>query len=275
VEGGSKLKNTDFPVVFGIDLDAESIWFNKINEGEYRPILFSQGAYAFTEALDPLLDLLDDFKIQSTFFIPGITAEGYPKEIKKIFVAGHEVASHGYSHRSITTLSREEEQTELLKGLDALSAITGNRPVTWRSPSWEFSKHTVEILVAAGIKASANFQDRSRPYHHQRDGRPLPLVELPVHWHLADAPYFLYGGLPGRIIHPTSTAFDVWSKEFVSLYEDRPGSYFHLTLHVQLIGHPSRLRMLKELITLIKEYPRAVFLRCDHLAASLESTQRI
>ena len=260
----------DFPVVFGIELDAESIWLNRIKEGEYRPILCSQGNYAFAEGLDPLLDLLGKYDINGTFFVPGIIAEHNPEEIKKIFDIGHEVANHGYRHQSITTLDQEEERAELINGHNAISTITGKQPVTWRSPAWEFSEHTLDLLVENNIEVSANFQDRSRPYRHFQNGKPLPIIELPVHWHLADAPYFLHGGLPGRLIYSPSAVFEIWSKEFISLYEDRLGSFFHLTLHVQLIGHPSRLRMLEDLIKLIKKHRKAVFMRCDQLAETVK-----
>ncbi|MBI4183192.1 MAG: polysaccharide deacetylase [Proteobacteria bacterium] len=258
-----------FPVVFGIDFDAEAIWFGKVKEGEKRPVLFSHGAFAVREGLRPLLDLFDEHAIKATFFIPGVTAERHPDAVGEIARRGHEAASHGYRHRSITLLSREEERDELVKGIEAVERVTRVRPPTWRSPSWEFSEHTLDLLVEAGVMASANFHDRLRPYRHVRDGLPLPVVELPVQWHLADAPYFLYGGLPGRVLATPSAALEVWRDEFVGLYEDRPGSFFHLTLHVQLIGHPGRLRMLERLIRLIMDHPRARFMRCDELAASV------
>lgn len=260
------MSDAPFPVVFGIDFDAEAIWLGKIQPGEKRPVLQSHGAYAVNEGLDPLLDLLDRHAIRATFFIPGMTAERYPREVEELDRRGHEIGGHGYAHRSPPLLDREQERQELNRGLDAIAGITGRRPLSWRSPSWEFTEHTVDLLIEAGVEVSANFADRSRPYRHLRNGEPIALVEVPVQWHLADAPYFLYGGLPGRSLHPPSAAFETWSEEFIGLYEDRPGSFFHLTLHVQLIGHPGRLRMLERLIELMRERPRTEFLRCDELA---------
>ena len=260
------MSDAPFPVVFGIDFDAEAIWLSKIEPGQERPLLLSHGTYAVNEGLAPLLELLDRHGIRATFFVPGVTAERHPEAVAEIDRRGHELGGHGYAHRSPPLLSPDEERQELTDGLDAIARVTGRRPVSWRSPSWEFTAHTIDLLMEAGIKASANFPDRSRPYRHSRDGRPLPLVEIPVQWHLADAPYFLYGGLPGRSLQPPSAAFEAWSEEFLGLYEDRPGAFFHLTLHVQLIGHPGRLRMLGRLIELMAEHPRTEFLRCDELA---------
>jgi peptidoglycan/xylan/chitin deacetylase (PgdA/CDA1 family) len=156
-----------FPVVFGICLDAEAIWFNKIATGEHRPVLLSNGGYAIREGLDPLLALLDAQGIKATFFVPGVTADRYPDAVRLIQAHGHELASHTYGHMSAVGTSREEEQADLIAGIDALERITDVRPQTWRSASWEITENTIDLLIEAGITASANFHDASRPYRHE------------------------------------------------------------------------------------------------------------
>lgn len=256
----------DFPVVLGICLDAEAIWLGRAPENARRPVLLSHGAFAINEGLAPLLDLLDAHRIKSTFFVPGITAERYPDAVLSIHRRGHELGSHGHGHLPIMTLTPEQERDELVRGIDALERIAGYRPQVWRSPSWEWSEHTLELLLEAGVTVSANFHDRARPYRHERAGKPLPLVELPVQWHLADAPYFMYGGQIGRVIRTPAEVQELWSDEFTGLYE-WPGAFFHLTLHVQLIGHPGRLAMLDRFITFMKRFERTRFVRCGELAA--------
>ncbi len=258
-----------FPVIFGICLDAEAGWSRLLADGNPRPILKSQGAYAVREGLEPLLNLLDHHSVVSSFFIPGQTVDRYPEATRMIHQRGHEVAAHGYDHLALLKLSKEQERDELVRGIESITSVVGRRPVSWRAPGWEFTDSTFDLLLDAEISISTNFQDCSSPYRHVRDGAPLPLVEIPVHWHLADAPYFLYGGGLGGTIDTPSTAYENWSEEFLALYDDRPGSIFHLTLHVQLIGHPGRLRMVERLIKLIKSKPRATFMRCDELAAQV------
>ena len=261
---------TTFPVVFGICLDAEAIWLNKIEPGEHRPVLLSHGAYAIHEGLAPLLDLLDTHGVVTTFFVPGITAEKYPDAVRRIHDRGHEIGSHGHGHKSVVGMSREEEREELVGGIDALETVIGERPRTWRAPSWEFTEHSIDLMLEAAVEVSTNYQDRSRPYRLTRDGTALPIVELPVHWHLADAPYFLYGALPGRIPHAAAQVEAIWREEFTGLYEDRAGAFYHGTLHVQLIGHPGRLRMLDRFLHFVKSHERARFMRADTLAGSLD-----
>lgn len=259
---------TNFPVVFGIDLDAESSWLGKSPENAGKPVLLSHGTYEIREGLKFLLDVLDRHDVRSTFFIPGLIAHRHPEAVTEIFRRGHEVASHGYNHLSPPLLDAGQERKELASGIETLEKITGRRPVTWQAPSWEITARTIDYLIDEGVSVSSNFHDSTRPYRHVRNGVPLPLVELPVEWHLADAPFFLYGGMPGRQIWPPLTVEEMWKEDFRGLYE-REGSYFRLALHVQLIAHPGRLRMLERFIQFIKEHPNAYFTRCDELAATI------
>ncbi len=260
--------NDVFPVVVGICLDAEAIWTGQNPEAANRPVMLSQGAFAIKEALGPLLDLLDAVRVRATFYIPGVTADRYPDAVRTIHRRGHEVASHTYSHRSVLLLSPGNENADLVRGIEALAAITGERPLTWRSASWEWSAQTLELLLAEGVTVSANFHDRLRPYRHERDGQPLPLVELPVQWHLADAPYFRYGGQVGRVIHAAAQVEAIWQEEFDALYE-MPGAFYHLTLHVQLIGHPGRLRMLGRHLRYLASRHRVRFLTAQEAATAV------
>ncbi len=261
---------SSFPVAIGVCLDAEAIWLNKFPKGEHRPILLSHGTYAIHEGLAPLLDLFRRRGVEATFYVPGITADRWPDAARQVRDAGHEIASHTYGHLSAVGMSREDERADMLRGVDAVEAAVGVRPKTWRSASWEFSENTIDLMLEAGVRVSANYQDRSRPYRLTRDGEVLPIVELPVHWHLADAPYFLYGGLPGRAPRPASEAEAVWREEFDGLYGDRLGAFFHLTLHVQLIGHPGRLRMLDRFLGHIQDHDRAAFMTATAVAATVE-----
>ena len=255
-----------YPVVIGICLDAEAIWTGQNPEAADRPCMLSQGAFAVQEGLAPLLDVLDRVGVRATFYVPGVTAERYPDAVRRIHGRGHEIASHTYAHRSVLSLSAAEEREDLLRGLDVLAGIIGARARTWRSASWEFSRHTLGYLLDAGVTVSANFHDRLRPYRHLRDGVPVDLVELPVQWHLADAPYFRHGGQIGRVLQSAAAVEAIWTEEFDGLY-DMPGTFYHPTLHVQLIGHPGRLRMLERHLRYVKSRPGCVFLTAQEVAA--------
>ena len=71
--------------------------------------------------------------------------------------------------------------------------------------------------------------------------------------------------LPGRTMQAPSAVFEAWRREFDVLYrEDR---YFCLAMHPQIIGRPSRITLLEELIQYILGHPRVWLARCDEVAA--------
>src|SRR5581483_8447587 len=66
--------------------------------------------------------------------------------------AGHEVAHHGYCHEVPATLSREQEAAILERGSAAIARVAGKRPVGYRSPSWDLSVNSLDLLLAAGFQ---------------------------------------------------------------------------------------------------------------------------
>ena len=94
-------------------------------------------------------------------------------------------------------------------------------------------------------------------------------MELPVQWHLADAPYFRYGGQLGRIIHSAAAVEAIWREEFEAHCWRCPGTFYHLTLHVQLIGHPGRLAMLGRHLRDVGSRPGVQFLTAKEMAAGV------
>src|SRR5215210_1645854 len=62
---------------------------------------------------DILLNLLASRGIAGTFFTLGWIAERHPELVRRIAEAGHEIASHGWWHRRITGLTREEYRRDV------------------------------------------------------------------------------------------------------------------------------------------------------------------
>jgi peptidoglycan/xylan/chitin deacetylase (PgdA/CDA1 family) len=254
-----------FLVLLTFDLDAELLWTARDAKNLGRPIALSQGSYGWREGAPRILRLLKKHNIQSTFFVPGMVAEGHPDLMKQIIDEGHEIAHHSYSHRWMEGLTEPEERSEFEKGTEAILKTAGKIPVGWRSPAAEINQWTMKLLVEYGFKYSSNFFDQDSPYRHQMNGRPIDLIEFPFAWVLDDAPFFLYSiQLVGRVMSPPSAVFEHWKSEFDVLYkEDR---YFMLAMHPQIIGRPSRITLLERLIEYIKDHPRVWFARCDDAA---------
>src|SRR5215212_3482987 len=63
--------------------------------------------------VNTILELLKEFDVKATFFVQGRVAETFPKLIEGILAEGHEIQSHGYSHRPLFGMSRTELRQEL------------------------------------------------------------------------------------------------------------------------------------------------------------------
>mgnify|MGYP001552318579 CR=1 FL=1 len=57
---------------------------------------------------DAVLELLAQTGVKATFFALAWVAERHPETIRKIVAAGHELASHGYDHRRVFTMTPED-----------------------------------------------------------------------------------------------------------------------------------------------------------------------
>jgi peptidoglycan/xylan/chitin deacetylase (PgdA/CDA1 family) len=233
---------------FTFDLDAETLWLAR---GIREPIALSQGRFGPIEALPRILDLLKGAGIRATFFIPAWVADHYPDAVQAVVAGGHEVGCHGDEHERVSEVEPAQEERILVKSLEVLTKHAACRPTGYRAPGWQFSERTLGLLVRHGFDYSSNMMDRLTPYLHPPvDGRSL--VEIPVSWVLDDAPYFLFTGQ--RSLEPPGPVLQAWLTEFDGISEG--GGVTNFTFHPQLIGRPSRLACLRELIGYVVHSPR-------------------
>ena len=102
-------------IMNALSIDWEYWWCNrflgKVTEKETNSII---------ESSIQLLNLLDKYNAKATFFILGITAEKHQEIVEEIFKRGHEIACHGYSHKSLFGMTEQEFEKEIKKSLNIL-----------------------------------------------------------------------------------------------------------------------------------------------------------
>ena len=117
-------------VMMTFDLDGESPWIHRDPALAERPLHMSMGAYGPKTGMPRILELLDRYGIKTCIFIPGWIVERYPALCEEIVQRGHEVGHHGYLHEKPFFLkSREEEEALLVKSLDIFKKILGVGPL--------------------------------------------------------------------------------------------------------------------------------------------------
>jgi len=118
-----------------------------------------------------LLDRLNERGIRSTFFILGEIAHRNPRLIRAIHNAGHEIASHGWDHQRLHTLTPASFQEDVRKSKHALEQASGTRVVGYRAPTFSLVRQTawaIDVLVECGIKYDSSIY----PVRHDRYGVP-------------------------------------------------------------------------------------------------------
>ena len=233
---------------FTFDLDAETLWLAR---GVQEPVALSQGRFGIQEGLPAILELLRAAEIRASFFIPAWVARQYPDSVKAVAAGGHEIGCHGDVHERVTDLEPGREKEILAKSLETLTPLAGRRPVGYRAPAWQLSPETLGLLSGERFEYSSNMMDRLRPYLHPPVGGRA-LVEIPVSWVLDDAPYFLFTGQ--RAMQPPGPVLQGWLTEFEGI--TAANGITNFTFHPQIIGRPSRLACLRELIDYVRHTPR-------------------
>ncbi len=85
---------------------------------------------------EKILSLLAQYGVKATFFVLGSVAENEPTLVPMIAAAGHEIASHGYSHELVTSLDARKFRDEVRRTSEILGRQSGKRPIGFRAPQW-------------------------------------------------------------------------------------------------------------------------------------------
>ena len=133
--------------------------------------------------VEAILSLLAAAGVRSTFFMLGSVAEEDPSLAPRIAAAGHEIASHGYSHRLVPQLGPELFRDEVRRTADILERQCGARPIGFRAPQWSISPAAtpwaLTILHEEGYRYDSSCTPL--PFVGEPDGRRHPFrIETPA-----------------------------------------------------------------------------------------------
>lgn len=182
-----------------------------------------------------ILDLFAEHNTKATFFMLGWVAERFPYLVKRICDEGHELASHGTSHRRATSQTRDEFREDVGDAKHLLEDISGCRIKGYRAPSYSIGKANLwahEELEAAGYIYSSSVY----PVNHDLYGFPEAprhifkcretLLEIPITTLPVGKRNLPIGG--GGYFRLYPYAFSKWAINAINEKEQRPAIfYFH------------------------------------------------
>jgi peptidoglycan/xylan/chitin deacetylase (PgdA/CDA1 family) len=213
----------------------------------------SKGEFGADVGFGRVVDILDEHGVPACFFFPGIVAANRPDLVRQADDAGHEIGNHGFYHNAPADSSLDALCEEYVATNELIEDITGQSPVGLRaaSASSVLTHELFDRMPDMGFEYNSNLMAGEDPYVIETRGGDV--FELPWHWHMDDAPHFLFN-IPGVSymsggISSPSEVYDIWSEEFDHIYDE--GSLFHLVMHPQIIGRSYRIRMLDDLLDYI------------------------
>jgi len=125
-----------------------------------------------------LLTFFDEHRVRSTFFVLGWVAERFPELVREIAGLGHEVASHGFHHQLVYTLTPEQFREDVRRAKAVVEDAAGCAVVGYRAPSFSVVKSSLwalDVLLEEGYEYDASIF----PIHHDRYG--IPDAPRPIH----------------------------------------------------------------------------------------------
>lgn len=186
---------------------------------------------------DAVMALFDDAGIKATFFTLGWVAERYPALMRRIVGAGHELASHGYGHDRVFTLTPKQFADDLERSRKIIEDASGTLVTGYRAPSFSIDQRTPwahEILAEQGYTYSSSVA----PVKHDHYGwaeaprfafRPVAgsdFLEVPVTTAQLGPKRLAAGG--GGFFRLLPYGFSKWAIRQVNEDEQRPAIiYFH------------------------------------------------
>ena len=237
-----------------------------------------------------LLKLFDQQQIQTTWFVPGHSAETFPEQMKQVVKSGHEIGMHGYSHENPIAMTAIQEEAVLDRSLEIITDLAGKRPTGYVAPWWEFSNITNELLLKKGILYDHSLMHNDFTPYYVRVGdkwtkidysqaaetwmKPLErgvetdLIEIPANWYLDDLPPMMFikkSPNSHGFVNPRDIE-QMWKDQFDWVYREMDYAVFPITLHPDVSGRPQVLLMIERLIDYIRQHDGVKFVTMHDIA---------
>jgi polysaccharide deacetylase family protein (PEP-CTERM system associated) len=143
--------------------------------------------------VDRVFRLLDDHGVTGTFFVQGRVAEEFPRLVQQIVALGHEVQSHGYSHRPLFKMNRAQLRDEIERSRKTVEDAAQCEVTAFRAQDFSIGPSNLwalETLAEVGFTVDSSIFPMHAPRYgiagwnlaphrlHLRSGRML--LEVPV-----------------------------------------------------------------------------------------------
>jgi len=140
------------PAVVGASASKRELPVYCVQQDEKLVALSFDAAWG-NEDTQTLIDILDQYGVNTTFFVVGDWVDRYPESVQALAEAGNEVMNHSSHHAHFSALSSSEITADISACNDKVEAITGIRPTLFRCPYGEYDDHVISAVNSLGMTA--------------------------------------------------------------------------------------------------------------------------
>ena len=179
---------------------------------------YLNGFRGIDEGMPRLLAMLAEEGVPATCFTTGDVARRNPDVVRAVVSHGHELASHGMTHRAFTAMTRDEAREEIEQAAVVLRRFA---PVTsFRAPYLRFPSEYVDLLAESGflVDSSTAKYKRARG-RRQRAGGSIRCIPASVTSSVLRLPRLLREAYLRSLGSPVVLFVHPW--EFVDLRRER------------------------------------------------------
>ena len=140
--------------------------------------------------MDRLLTQFARAGVTATFFTLGWVAERYPEVVRRIVREGHELASHGYGHQLVHSLTPAQFREDLVRAKGVLESTGGVAVAGYRAPTFSIGPRNpwaFDVLEETGHRYSSSVYPVKHDLYGVPDAPRFPyrpgagaLVEIPM-----------------------------------------------------------------------------------------------
>ncbi len=119
---------------------------------EKRQVSIMFNVYENTEVVNSIIDVLEEYGVNATFFVGGCWADDNVETLKRIINSGSEIGNHGYFHKDHKKMSYEENLNEINVNTELIKGVCGVEMKLFAPPSGSFSQKTLDASDDLGYK---------------------------------------------------------------------------------------------------------------------------
>lgn len=231
----------------GFDMDGDTIWRNKTKTlpgGSGYIKGPSIGQYGTKKGALRVLEILDEFSLKSTWFIPANIVMEHPGLVETILDRGHEIGHHGLDHTGEYGATFQEQRERIERCQEIFEKYTGRRALGFR-PTGALLPETERWIYSEGgfVYSSAGISGEACGWY-EVEGEPTGAVNIPCRdEQMDDYVQTVFHSYPAVLvgmprIAPYENAYSNWVREVEGMVRMRNSG--STAFHPQIAGTPGR-----------------------------------